>query len=316
MNLEFTDKEKAFAQEVETWLVAHVPKAPLPSGDTAEGFALHVEWEKKLHDARLAAVSWPKEYGGRGASLVEWCLFEEAYYRTGAPSRVTQNGIFLLAPTLFAHGTDEQKARFLPRIAAAEDLWCQGWSEPNAGSDLANLKSTATAVEGGFRLNGQKTWCTRGAFCDWLFGPFGSDPSAERHKGLTYFLVPLDAQGVTVRGVGRLDGDEGFAEVFLDDVFVADDLVVGAVGEGWKVAMSTASSERGLILRSPGRFLATAERLQEHNQFTASEQLRPPPLSLTRLHQLRQLHEPHAHIHGAPPQGLRGRLLRDGRPPL
>ena len=179
------------------------------------------------------------------------------------PQRVTQNGIFLLAPTVFEFGTDEQKDRILLRMAGAQDLWCQGWSEPNAGSDLAGIQSKAVRDEaaGGWRLSGQKTWTTRGAFCTHLFGLFRSDPEAERHRGLTYFLVPLDAAGVTVRGFGRLDGDEGFAEVFLDDVFVADADVLGTVHEGWGVAMATTSAERGLTLRSPGRFMATAARL-------------------------------------------------------
>jgi alkylation response protein AidB-like acyl-CoA dehydrogenase len=194
---------------------------------------------------------------------MEWLIFEEEYYRAGGPQRITQNGIFLLAPTIFEFGTDAQKERILPRMAAAEDLWAQGWSEPNAGSDLAGIKSKAVRDEaaGGWRLSGQKTWTTRGAFCDWLFGLFRSDPEAPRHKGLTYFLVALHAEGVTVRGVERLDGDEGFAEVFLDDVFVPDTDVLGGVDQGWQVAMATTGSERGLTLRSPGRFLAGASRL-------------------------------------------------------
>jgi hypothetical protein len=263
VDLSWSEREQRFRDECRSWLEANVPAEPLPSGDTREGFALHVEWERKLFEARWAVVSWPPEYGGRGASLWEWLIFEEEYYRAGAPQRVTQNGIFLLAPTLFEFGTQEQKDHYLPRMAAAEDLWCQGWSEPNAGSDLAGIRSRAVRDEaaGGWRLTGQKTWTTRGAFCTHLFGLFRTDPQAERHHGLTYFLVPLDTEGVTVRGVGRLDGDEGFAEVFFEDAFVPDDCVLGGVNEGWKVAMATTSSERGLTLRSPGRFTATAERL-------------------------------------------------------
>ena len=148
-------------------------------------------------------------------------------------------------------------------MAAAQDLWCQGWSEPGAGSDLAAIRSSAVrdAAGGGWRLSGQKTWTTRGAFCTHLFGLFRTDPAAERHRGLTYFLVPLDAPGVTVRGFPRLDGDEGFAEVFFDEVLVPDSDVLGAVNQGWRVAMATAGSERGLTLRSPGRFTASADRL-------------------------------------------------------
>jgi alkylation response protein AidB-like acyl-CoA dehydrogenase len=270
MDLTWSSEEQAFRHEVRTWLEANVPDPALPSGDTREGFALHLEWERKLFEQRYAAVSWPSEFGGRDASLWEWLIFEEEYYRVGAPQRVTQNGIFLLAPTIFEFGTDAQRAYYLPRMAAAEDLWCQGWSEPNAGSDLAGISSRAVRDEaaGGWRLSGQKTWTTRGAFCTHLFGLFRSDGQAERHRGLTYFLVPLDADGVTVRGFGRLDGDEGFAEVFLDDVFVPDGDadpprggVLGGVDQGWGVAMATTTSERGLTLRSPGRFRATASRL-------------------------------------------------------
>lgn len=264
MDLTYSAAEEAFRAEAREWLGANVPD-DLASGDTAAGFAQHLEWEKRLFEARWAVVSWPEAYGGRDASIWEWLIFEEEYYRAGAPMRVTQNGIFLLAPTLFEFGTPEQQDRILPRMAAAEDLWCQGWSEPGAGSDLAATKSRAVRDEeaGGWRLTGQKTWTTRGAFCTHMFGLFRTDPESERHRGLTYFMVPLDAEGVTVRGFERLDGDEGFAEVFLEDAFIADDAAIGEVGEGWRVAMATTGSERGLTLRSPGRFLSAAERLAE-----------------------------------------------------
>lgn len=261
MELSYSPAEEEFRARAREWLRANVPAEPLPSGDTREGFALHVEWERRLFDAGWAVVSWPRQYGGQDASLWEWLIFEEEYYRAGAPQRVTQNGIFLLAPTLFEFGTQEQQDRVLPRMAAAQDLWCQGWSEPGAGSDLAGISSRATRTDGGWLLTGQKTWTTRGAFCTHLFGLFRTDPGSERHRGLTYFLVPLDAEGVTVRGFGRLDGDEGFAEVFLEDVFVPDTEVLGELGQGWRVAMATTGSERGLSLRSPGRFLHAASRL-------------------------------------------------------
>ncbi len=261
MDLEYTESEKEFRAQAREWLVANVPRG-LKSGDTAEGFAQHVEWEKLLYDARWAVVSWPERYGGRAASLWEWLIFEEEYYRAGGPPRVTQNGIFLLAPTVFDFGTPEQQDAVLPRMAAADDLWCQGWSEPGAGSDLAATSSRAKPdPTGGWRLTGQKTWTTRGAFCTHMFGLFRTDPESERHHGLTYFMIPLDTQGITVRGFDRLDGDEGFAEVFLEDVHVPDEAVLGGVGEGWRVAMSTTGSERGLTLRSPGRFMSAAENL-------------------------------------------------------
>jgi alkylation response protein AidB-like acyl-CoA dehydrogenase len=261
VNLDFTPDELAFRDEARAWLAENVPAEPLPSMDTAEGFVAHREWERRLADARWSVVSWPEEFGGRGASLVEWVIFEEEYYRAGAPGRVSQNGIFLLAPIIFDHGTDEQQRRWLPSMATGETIWAQAWSEPEAGSDLASLRSTAKAVDGGWLLNGQKTWSSRATYGHQGFGLFRSDPEAERHRGLTYFCFPLDADGVTVRPIAQLDGEAGFAELFFDDVFVPDTDVLGEPGDGWRVAMSTAGNERGLSLRSPGRFCAAADRL-------------------------------------------------------
>ncbi|TDC76011.1 acyl-CoA dehydrogenase family protein [Actinomadura sp. 7K507] len=263
MDLEFGAADEEFRAEVRRWLREHVPAEPLPSLETEEGFAAHREWERALGGARLGVVSWPEEYGGRGVSVLQWLVFEEEYYAAGAPGRVSQNGINLLAPTLLKHGTPEQLARILPPMAAGEVIWAQAWSEPGAGSDLAALRSTATRTDGGWLLNGQKTWSSRAAFADRGFGLFRSDPESVRHKGLTYLMFPLDAEGVTVRPIGRLDGKPAFAELFLDQVFVPDEDVIGEAGEGWRVAMATAGNERGLTLRSPGRFTAAAERLVE-----------------------------------------------------
>ena len=260
MDLSFTPAERAFRAECREWLRLHAP-TDLGSHNTAEGFARHVAWEQRLFEAGWAVVSWPVAYGGRGASLVEWLIFEEEYYAAGAPPRVTQNGIFLLAPTLFEFGTDEQKQRILQPMAAAERLWAQAWSEPGAGSDLAAVRATARRVEGGWRIRGNKTWSTRGAFCDGGYGLFRTDPDSTRHHGLSYLMFDLDQPGVTVRPVDDLTGEAAFAEIFLDDAFVPDANVIGEVDQGWQVAMATTSSERGLSLRSPGRFLAAADRL-------------------------------------------------------
>ncbi|MBB3044994.1 acyl-CoA dehydrogenase family protein [Nocardioides soli] len=277
MDLTLSESELAFQAEARAWLAANVPSEPLPSMDTAAGFVAHQEWERRLTDARWSVVSWPEEYHGRGASLVEWVIFEEEYYRAGAPGRVSQNGIFLLSPIIFDHGTPEQQDRFLPSMATGEKIWAQCWSEPEAGSDLASLRSTATRDDerGGWVLNGQKTWSSRAAFAHWGFGLFRSDPEAARHHGLTYFLFPLDADGITVRPIAQLDGEAGFAEVFFEDVFVPDSDVLGAPGDGWRVAMSTAGNERGLSLRSPGRFCAAADRLVDLYRRTP----RPPAAS-------------------------------------
>lgn len=265
MNLDSDPAAEAFRAEVRAWLAASLPDPPLPSVNTADGFAAHREWERKLASARLAVVSWPERYGGRDATLAQWLVFEEEYYRAGGPVRVGQNGLFLLAPTLFAHGTAEQQDRILPPMATARQVWAQAWSEPGAGSDLAAIRSVAVRApgeaDGGWLLSGQKTWSTRAAFADRAFGLFRSDPGAQRHRGLTYLMFDLRAPGVTVRPIAQLDGAPGFAEIFLDDVFVPDADVIGAPGDGWRVAMSTASHERGLSLRSPGRFLAAADRL-------------------------------------------------------
>ncbi|MER7482518.1 acyl-CoA dehydrogenase family protein [Streptomyces sp. NPDC126510] len=270
MDLDFTAAEDAFRAEARAWLSARVPSVPLPSLETSEGFAAHREWEGTLFADRWSVVSWPEQFGGRGSSLLEWLIFEEEYYRAGAPGRVSQNGISLLAPTLFEHGSEEQRARVLPSMASGEVIWAQAWSEPEAGSDLVALRSTAVRTEGGWRIGGQKTWSSRAAFADRAFGLFRSDPDADRpHRGLTYLMFPLDADGVTVRPIGRLDGKPAFAELFLDDVFVPDEDVVGEPGQGWRVAMSTSGNERGLTLRSPGRFTAAADRLTDLWRSTA-----------------------------------------------
>jgi len=252
--------------EARDWLAAHVPAEPLPSVDTAEGFERHRKWERELAAAGLAVVSWPAQYGGRDASLLDWLAFEEEYYAAGAPVRVGQNGLFLLAPTLFAHATQAQRDRLLPPMARADEIWAQAWSEPEAGSDLAAIRSRATPTDGGWLLSGAKTWSSRAAFADRAFGLFrtGSvSPGGRPHEGLTYLLFGLRDPGVTVRPIRQLGGETGFAEIFLDDVFVPDANVVGAPGAGWRIAMSTAGHERGLSLRSPGRFLAAAARLVE-----------------------------------------------------
>jgi alkylation response protein AidB-like acyl-CoA dehydrogenase len=277
MDLTYTESENAFRAEARAWLEANVPREPLPSFDTAEGAQAHRAWEKRLHAGGWAMVPWPKEYGGRGANLLEWLVFEEEYYRARAPKRINQNGIFLLGPTIMEYGTPAQKARFLPKIASSEEVWAQGWSEPNAGSDMAAITTTALRDGDHYVIRGQKTWASRGAFADWLFGLFRTDPASERHHGLTFILVPLDTPGVTVRPIAQLDGETGFAEVFFDDARVAVEHRLGGEGEGWSVAMSTAGFERGLMLRSPARFQDTAARLVallRDNDTGASDALR------------------------------------------
>lgn len=261
MDLNYTQEQIAFRKEVRQWLADNVPAKPLQSFDTAEGFEQHREWEKTLAKGNWGMVTWPKEYGGRGCNLIEWLIFEEEYYRAQAPLRVNQNGIFLLGPTLMEYGTPEQKARFISKMASGEEMWAQGWSEPGAGSDLAAIRSKAIRDGDEYVINGQKVWSTRAVFADWVFCIFRTDPASEKHHGLSFIFVPLDAPGVTVRPIPQLNGLPGFAEIFFDDVRVPVFNRLGEEGQGWHIAMSTAGFERGLMLRSPARFQETAKRL-------------------------------------------------------
>jgi alkylation response protein AidB-like acyl-CoA dehydrogenase len=274
MRLEYTEPQQALRAEVRAWLKANAPKTPLESFDTEKGFAQHRAWEAKLFSGRWSAVTWPVEMGGRGLGLIEWLIFEEEYWAAQAPLRVNQNGIFLLAPTLMEYGTSEQKERFLPRMAAGEDIWAQGWSEPGAGSDLAAIRCKAELQGDHYVLNGQKTWSTRAVWADWLFGLFRSDAASQRHHGLTFLLLPLKSKGITIRPIRQLNGMTGFAEIFFDNVKVPVGNRIGEEGAGWTIAMATAGFERGLMLRSPGRFQQTARNLIElyrRHQATADQ---------------------------------------------
>jgi alkylation response protein AidB-like acyl-CoA dehydrogenase len=261
MDLDFDDAAEDFRAEVRDFLAANKESFPTKSYDTADGFEQHRRWDKVLCDAGLSVITWPQKYGGRDASLLQWVVFEEEYFGAGAPGRASANGTSMLAPTLFAHGTEEQLDRVLPKMASGEEIWAQAWSEPESGSDLASLRSTASRTDGGWLLNGQKIWSSRAVFGDRAFGLFRSDPAAERHRGLTYFMFDLRAHGITVRPIAQLNGDTGFGEIFLDDVFVPDEDVIGEPHGGWRAAMSTSSNERGMSLRSPARFSAAAQRL-------------------------------------------------------
>lgn len=263
MRLEYTERQKKFRAEVRAWLEANVPKSALTSFDTEEGFAEHRAWEAKLNEGHWSAVTWPKEVGGRGCDLIEWLIFEEEYWRANAPLRVNQNGIFLLAPTLMEYGTEEQKKRFLPRMASGQDIWAQGWSEPGAGSDMAAIRCKAIREGDHYVINGQKTWSTRAVWADWCFGMFRSDPDSVRHHGLTFILLPLKLPGISIRPIKQLNGLPGFAEIFFDNVRVPVENRLGDEGAGWSVAMATAGFERGLMLRSPARFQHTAQALIE-----------------------------------------------------
>ena len=264
MDLDYTDEQQAFRQEVRSWLEKHVPGKPLPSFDASrEGFEAHRAWERVLAEGRWGMVTWPESYGGRGLDLIQWLIFEEEYYRAGAPLRVNQNGIFLLGPTLMEYGTDEQKARFLTAMASGDEIWAQAWSEPQAGSDLASVRATAVLEGDEYVLKGHKIWSSRAVFADWAFGLFRTDPASQRHKGLSLIFFPLNSPGVRVQAIPQIDGETGFAEIFLDDVRVPAFNRLGGEGEGWNICMATAGFERGLMLRSPARFQVAARKLVE-----------------------------------------------------
>lgn len=262
MDLTYTPEECAFRTEVRDWMTANVPDRDLPSFDASrEGFEAHRAWEARLNAGRWGMVTWPEAYGGRDLSLIRWLIFEEEYFRAGAPGRVNQNGIFLLGPTLMDYGTDAQKERFLPPMAAGDEIWAQAWSEPQAGSDLAAVRASGRRDGDDYVLNGHKIWSSRAVFADWAFGLFRTDPEQTRHRGLSLIFFPLDAPGVTVQPIAQINGETGFAEILLEDVRVPAFNRLGGDGEGWKICMTTAGFERGLMLRSPARYQATAARL-------------------------------------------------------
>jgi alkylation response protein AidB-like acyl-CoA dehydrogenase len=263
MDLTYTPEQQAFRAEVRAWLEAHVPAAPLEHFDaTREGFEAHRAWERTLKSGDWGMVTWPRDYGGRGLDLIQWLIFEEEYYRSGAPGRVNQNGIFLLGPTLMEFGTHEQKARFLPAMASGDEIWAQAWSEPQAGSDLAGVRATAQRDGDDYILNGHKIWSSRAVFADWAFGLF-REPGSERHKGMSLIFFRLDAPGVTVNAIQKINGHVGFAEIFLENVRVPAFNRLGDEGQGWHICMATAGFERGLMLRSPARYQVAASKLVE-----------------------------------------------------
>ncbi|WP_131766550.1 acyl-CoA dehydrogenase family protein [Candidatus Protofrankia californiensis] len=247
MDLADSPEEQHFRTEVRQWLATALPQLPWPEpADLVEKLPFWRQWQRMLFDAGYAGLSWPKEYGGGGANAKIRAIFTEETDRAGVPERLNIIGEDLAGPTIIGFGTDAQKERFLRPILSGEEIWCQLFSEPEAGSDLASLRTRAAKVDGGWRLQGQKIWTSRAhlAAHGILLARTGRGP---RHKGITYFLLPMDAEGVTVRPLAHMLGEAEFNEVFLDDVFVPDDMVVGEVDGGWRVAMATLSYERVAI---------------------------------------------------------------------
>lgn len=241
-----------FRTEVRSWLRTHLTgefaalKGRGGPGREHEVFAERLAWERHMAAHGWTCVGWPVEYGGRGASTAQQIAFHEEYALADAPARVNHIGEQLLGPTLIAHGTEEQRRRFLPPIRAVEELWCQGYSEPDAGSDLANIRTRAALVDGAWVVDGQKIWTSLAHASQWCFAIARTEPGSRRHAGLSYLLVPMDQPGVEVRPIVQLTGTSEFNEVFFDGARTDAAHVVGAPGEGWAVAMATLGFERGI----------------------------------------------------------------------
>jgi alkylation response protein AidB-like acyl-CoA dehydrogenase len=250
VDFRWSAEDEAFREEVRSWLKEHLvgEYAALGSGGgpaDETGWDVRLEWEKQLGEAGWIGLGWPKEYGGRGASITQQLIFNEEYAKANAPARVSFFGEGLLGPTLIAFGTEEQKQRFLPGILKCKELWCQGFSEPDAGSDLANVKTRAILDGDEWVVNGQKVWTTLAHHSDWIFAVCRTDPEAPKHKGLSFILLPMDQPGIDVKPLKQLTGSAEFNEVFFTDARTSADLVVGNINEGWKVAMGTLGFERG-----------------------------------------------------------------------
>jgi alkylation response protein AidB-like acyl-CoA dehydrogenase len=245
VDLTLTSEEAAFRDEVRAWLEINHP-GPEPEGEEAK-FEFRREWQRELYEAGWAGISWPKEYGGRGATLIEQAIFSEEMARAKAPSPANVLGLVMGGPVVIAHGTEEQKERFLEPILSAEEIWCQGFSEPESGSDLASLKTKAVRENGGWRVTGQKVWTTYAHEAKWCMLLARSDPDAPKHKGLTYFICDMRQDGVEIRSLRQITGEAEFNEIFFEGAHVPDENLVGGEGNGWNVAITTLMHERAGI---------------------------------------------------------------------
>jgi alkylation response protein AidB-like acyl-CoA dehydrogenase len=240
-----TPQEQAFRDELRGWLEANHP-GPEPDGDVA-GFEFRRAWQRRLHEDDWAGVSWPKEYGGRGATLVEQAIYNEELARAQAPSTANVLGLAMGGPTVIAHGTEEQKRRYLEPILSADEIWCQGFSEPEAGSDLASLKTKAVRDGDQWVVTGQKVWTTLAHHAKWCMLVARTDPDAPRHKGLTYFLMDMEQDAVQVRPLRQITGEAEFNELFIEEARIPAENIIGGEGNGWAVAITTLMHERATL---------------------------------------------------------------------
>ena len=249
MDFNYTPEDQAFRTEVRAWLEANKKFAPPPSNimaDEAEGdWEARVNWHRRLNEGGWVAVNWPKEYGGRGATVMQRLIYREELSRLGLNEPMIGMGINLIGPTLIHWGTEEQKKNHIPKILKAEEVWCQGYSEPGAGSDLASVQTRAVDDGDDFVVNGQKTWTSIAQHADMIFALVRTDPAAPKHKGISYLLIDMHSPGVTVRPLVQMTGGKGFNEVFFEDVRVPKKNILGECNNGWQVAMTTLLFERG-----------------------------------------------------------------------
>lgn len=275
LTLQAGEKAEQLRDELQRWLATNTPPQISPEGDLAEFIREGKVWQRKLSDQKFIAVHWPQAYGGRSLSLVEEAILQEELGKARAPQVVGLFGLTMVGPVLIRHGTPAQKERYLSKILSAEEIWCQGFSEPEAGSDLANLKTRATKVDGGFSLTGQKIWTSFAHVADYIFVLARTSDEAKRHQGLTYFLVPMTTPGITVRPLRQITGDAEFNEVFFEDVFVPEEHIVGAIGDGWQIAISTLMYERVILTfsRHIQSELALRQLLEQQGSLTRGEQV-------------------------------------------
>ena len=245
MDLTFSEKETAFRDELRAWLSDNQPGSPPAAGGEDEHYAWRRDWQRRLFDAGWAAPAWPAEYGGRGASLTESAIYFEEFGRARAPLPANVLGLLLGGPTLMVWGTDEQKERYLPPILSAEEIWCQGFSEPDAGSDLAALKTRAVKDGDEWVVTGQKVWTSGAQYSKWCMLVARTETGlSKKHHGLTYFLMDMEQEAVQIRPLRQITGEAEFNELFIEEARIPDANVIGGVGNGWKVALTTLMNER------------------------------------------------------------------------
>jgi alkylation response protein AidB-like acyl-CoA dehydrogenase len=249
MDLSFSPVEEAFRAELRAWLAANLPREPPESQTLAEEVAWLVEWQRRLADSRWVGVHWPQAYGGRGASVIENYIFQEEMARSRAPEIINRIGVNLVGPTLIHHGTVAQKERYLAKLLSAEEIWCQLFSEPNAGSDLTALRCKAERDGDGFVVNGQKVWTSYAQFARWGILLARTDPDAPKAKGISFFILDMHSPGITIRPLKQMTGSEEFNEVFLEHVRVPAENLVGELNRGWEIAQTTLAHERGTSAR-------------------------------------------------------------------